>query len=64
MYGRLYQEMKKNRITQTELSKKLGISTNAFNSKISGKSEFTSSEMYAICEVIEDVPMHELFKKN
>ena len=63
MYGRLYQEMKKNRITQTELAKKLGISTNAFNSKISGKSEFTSSEMFAICEVI-DIPMNELFKKD
>ena len=64
MYGRLYTEMKKAHVTQTELGKLLGISTNAVNYKLSGKREFKSSEMNKICEVIKDVPMQELFKKD
>lgn len=63
MLSILYQEMKKRKITQTELALKLGITTNAVNNKLSGKSDFTASEMFKICEVI-DVPMAELFKKD
>ena len=64
MYGRLYQELKVRGITQAELAGRLGVSKFTIHHKLSGKSEFTASEMYAICELITDVPMHELFKKN
>lgn len=64
MYGRLYQELKKHGVTQAMIARRLRISANSVNNKIQGKSDFTASEMYAICEMIDDVPMQELFKKD
>lgn len=64
MYGKLYVEMKKHHVTQTEIAKKLGISANSVNNKMQGKRDFTAPEMYTICGIISDVPMQELFKKD
>lgn len=64
MYGKLYQEMKSRGITQARLAEVCGVSKFTILHKLQGKSDFTSSEMYAICNIINDVPMHELFKKD
>jgi putative transcriptional regulator len=45
--------MAENSITQTELAKRLGISTNAFNMKINGKTSFTETEIKRIAEILK-----------
>ena len=64
MHAKLLTEMRKRKITQTSMAKMLGITFNSVNNKLTGKNEFTCSEMFKICEVINDVPMQELFKKE
>lgn len=64
MLSKLYQEMKKHGVTQAMIARRLGISANSVNNKLQGKRDFTATEMYTICEMIDDVPMHELFKKD
>lgn len=64
MYSRLIIEMKKRGITQTKLAEALGISTRTVSTKVSGGADFNTTEMYAICEMIPDVPMDELFVRE
>lgn len=64
MYNRLYAELKKHGITQVEIARVIGVSKPTVSQKMNGHSEFTSSEMYAICNLIPDVPMHELFVRG
>lgn len=64
MYSRLIIEMKKRGITQDALSQHAKISKTTMWRRLKGESEFTSSEMYAICEMIPDVPMSELFVRE
>lgn len=61
MYSRLIIELKKRGITHDVLSRRAKISKTSIWRKLKGDTEFTSSEMYAICEMIPDVPMHDLF---
>ena len=61
MYTRLIIEMRKRGISQIDIAEKIGRRKESVGLKIRGKSEFTSSEMYAICEMIPDVPMQDLF---
>ena len=39
-----------NRITQTEIAKILGVTLQAVNSKVNGKSDFTLKQIKKICE--------------
>lgn len=61
MFTKLFTELKKRKIPQRVIAEKIGCTSRAVNNKLLGKSDFTSSEMYVICELIPDVPMHELF---
>lgn len=63
MYSRLIIEMKKRGVTQEQVAKALNVNPATVNRKLKGESEFTSSEMYAICELIP-VPMNELFVRE
>ena len=64
MYERLIMEMKKHGITQKKLAEAIGVTEASAGTKVRGKSRFNSDEMFIICEMIPEVPMHELFKKD
>lgn len=60
MYSRLIIEMKKRGITQARLASILGITERTMSAKVRGGADFTTTEMYKICQYIP-VPMEELF---
>jgi DNA-binding XRE family transcriptional regulator len=65
MFNNLKIEMLRARMNQGELAKAIGISYNAFNNKMNGKTEFTRSEMLAIKkELGSRKPLEELFDKE
>ena len=65
MYGNLYIQMKKSEHSQTQVRKELGITSRAFNSKMRGKHDFTTSEMFTIQkEFFPDKTLEYLFTKN
>ena len=41
--------------SQKELAKLLGISLNAFNNKVNGKSEFNTSEVTRLCAILDNI---------
>lgn len=51
-YQRLKAEMLAYKVTQEKMAKKLGISTQAMNAKLNGRSEFTVKEARIITEIL------------
>lgn len=65
MFTNLYAEMKRANVTQTDISKKLGITNRAFNKKIRGGSDFTSNEMFEIQkQYFPDKTLEYLFSRD
>lgn len=60
-YMKLFVEMRKNEDTQKSIAKVLGISQQAISRKLSGKNEWTISEIDKICEYYNK-SYYELFK--
>lgn len=64
MYGHLIAEMKKNKVTQDDFVKLLGLSANSVSQKINGRHDFRSSEMILIHEAFfPDKDFKTLFTK-
>ena len=62
---KLEYEMKKRKISQEELCKKIHISRSAFYRKCNGLSEFTQSEIHAIIDFLElESPMGFFFTEK
>ena len=62
---KLEYEMKKRKISQEELCKKIHISRSAFYRKCTGLSEFTQSEIQAIIDFLElESPMGIFFTEK
>lgn len=51
-YSELLGKLKSKGITQEELARKIHINPSTLNFKLNNRSEFTQSEMKAICKVI------------
>lgn len=65
MFGNLYKELKLRKLTQVELSERLGITNRAFNKKIKGQTDFTCDEMFTIQrEFFPDKSLEYLFHKE
>lgn len=65
MFDNLKIEILRAKTNQGELAKAIGISYNAFNNKMNGKTEFRRSEMLAIKkELGSRKPLEELFNKE
>jgi plasmid maintenance system antidote protein VapI len=65
MFENLKVEMIKTRKDRKALAKKIGISYNAFNNKLNGKSEFTRREMLQIKkELGSEQTLEELFQEE
>lgn len=65
MFDNLKIEILRAKTNQGELAKAIGISYNAFNNKMNGKTEFRRSEMLAIKkELGSRKPLEELFSKE
>lgn len=65
MYGNLYKELKQRKITQTEISKFLGLTNQAVCEKVNGGSDFKSTEMFAIKDkYFPDLTLEYLFAKE
>lgn len=65
MFDTLKIEILRAKTNQGELAKAIGISYNAFNNKMNGKTEFKRSEMLAIKkELGSRKPLEELFNKE
>jgi DNA-binding XRE family transcriptional regulator len=65
MYANLYKEMKLRKVTQTEVSKMLGLSNQTICDKINGGAEFKSTEMFSIKEhFFPDLTLEYLFAKE
>lgn len=60
-YIELFIQMKKNGDTQKGIAKELGISQQAISRKLSGKNEWTISEIDKLCEYY-NMNYYELFK--
>ena len=60
-YIELFIQMKKNGDTQKGIAKQLGISQQAISRKLSGKNEWTISEIDKLCEYY-NMNYYELFK--
>lgn len=60
-YIELFIQMKKNGDTQKSMAKELGISQQAISRKLSGKNEWTISEIEKLCEYYNK-NYYELFK--
>lgn len=51
-YGKLKGLMREKGITQTELADKIGMTVQALNAKLNGRSSFTVNEVNKICRVL------------
>ena len=52
-FGKIKGRMREKGFTQGEVAKRLGISTQAFSSKVNGKTDFRLSELQALCGILE-----------
>lgn len=65
MFGNLFLEMKKRKITQTEVAKTLNITINGFRNKLLGKTDFNSEEMFSLQEkYFPDLEIKYLFEQE
>lgn len=65
MYGNLMAEMKKHRISQRDIARKLNISDNSMSAKMLCRHDFSNTEMFAIQkEFFPDKTLEYLFTKN
>lgn len=58
-YGKLLGRLKEKDFTQAELAERIGISAVTLNKKLRGHSEFTQSEIVAICDTL-NIPDEEI----
>ena len=63
-YGNLVAEMKKAKITQTDLAKHLGITKNSINKKLQGKFSWKRDEMFMIKKIFPECTIEYLFTVN
>lgn len=62
MFRNLEAELKRKNVTQSELAKVLGISSNTISRKMNGESEFTLREVMKIKKTLGvSIPVEELF---
>ena len=65
MYGNLIIEMKKAKITQTDLAEIIGVSKNSVCKKIQGKFSFRADEMFVIKnKIFPECTLEYLFEKS
>lgn len=65
MLGNLIIEIKKSKFSQGKIAEYLGISANSMSKKVTGKWDFTASEMFAIQkEFFPDKSLEYLFAKQ
>ena len=65
MYLNFYKEMKVRSLNQLEIADKIGITRESLNNKINGKTDFKSTEMFAIKEhFFPDLTLEYLFEKG
>ena len=65
MYGNLIIEMKKAKISQTDIAELLGISKNSMCMKLKGKFSFRADEMFLIKnKVFPECSLEYLFEKK
>lgn len=66
MYQNLEAEIarRKNEFNKTEFAKKIGMTLNTLNNKIDSKSDWTLSEVQAICKIFPDLKIDYLFEKT
>lgn len=60
-YSKLLGRIKEYGFTHERLAEAIGINKGSLSAKFNGKSEFTQSEMDAICELL-DIPNEEIGK--
>lgn len=64
MFCNLKAELKRNGITNKELSKKLRVTNKTIFNKLNGYSEFTLSEIQIISEIFPDLKLDYLFAEE
>lgn len=64
MFYNLKAEMARKNVRAKHLSELLCISIKSVNNKLSGRTEFTLSEIMKISKVFHDIPTFELFERK
>lgn len=52
-FSKVKGRMREKGLTQAMVAKRLGLSTQAFSSKVNGKTDFKLSELEALCGILE-----------